>query len=242
MRAGRIWFSVVVLREAPSMRDLVGRWFEAHPHVPWRCIAKRKRVSVVKRFQRTIVRQICVVRTVSGFHSGNVLDYKFRGAMNTNHELEQEIVRAIEAARQACSEPLWNDWAERWLSEQDRTAESAHRAARDARVASGRPNAEDLDEHEEFASQARTGLGFHSGLYLDVAQMEQVKAQHRVVEVLVADEEAERTKRTMTAAELAAHAAALAVGAMRGSEFVAERIGPLAIRHARTAQRLVQSS
>ena len=28
---------------------------------------------------------------------------------------------------------------------------------------------------------------------------------------------------------------------MRSSEFVAERIGPLAIRHARTAQRLAES-
>lgn len=158
-----------------------------------------------------------------------------------NRELEEEIARAIEAARRACTEPLWNSWAERWLSEQDRSAESAHRAARDARVASGRPNAEDLDEHEEHASEARTGVGFHAGLYLDVAQMEQMKAQFRVTQVFVADAEAERTKLTMAAAELAAHAAALAVGAMRSSDFVAERIGPLAIRHARTAQRLAQS-
>ena len=161
--------------------------------------------------------------------------------MNTNHELEEEIVRAIEAARRACTEPLWNCWAEGWLSDQDRSPESAHRAARDARVASGRPNAEDLDEHEEYASQALTGLGFHAGLYLDVAHMEHAKAQLRASRVFVADEEAERTKLTMTAAELAAHAAALAVGAMRSSEFVAERIGPLAIRHARAAQRLIQS-
>ncbi len=170
-----------------------------------------------------------------------VLDYDLRWNMNTNQELEEEIVRAIEAAREACAEPLWNDWAERWLSQQDRSAESAHRAARDARVASGRPNAEDLDEHEEYASQARSGVGFHAGLYLDIAAMEQVKSQLAAPKVLVADAEAERAKLTMTAAELAAHAAALAVGAMGSSEFVAERIGPLAIRHARTAQRLAQS-
>lgn len=161
--------------------------------------------------------------------------------MNTIRQLEEEIARAIEAARQACREPLWNDWADRWLSEQDRSAESAHRAARDARVASGRPNAEDLDEHEEHASEARSGIGFHAGLYLDVAQMEQTKARFHASSVLFADAEAERTKRTMTAAELAAYAAALAVGAMGSSEFVAERIGPLALRHARTAQRLAQS-
>ena len=57
--------------------------------------------------------------------------------MNTNRELEEEIVRAIEAARRACAEPTWNDWAERWLSDQDRTPESAHRAARDARRRGG---------------------------------------------------------------------------------------------------------
>ena len=85
--------------------------------------------------------------------------------MNTMQELEEEIVRAIEAARLACREPLWNIWAERWLSQKDRTAESAHRAARDARVASGRPNAEDLDEHEEHASQARSGVGFHASIW-----------------------------------------------------------------------------
>ncbi len=161
--------------------------------------------------------------------------------MNTIQELEEEVVRAIEAARQACAEPLWNDWADRWLSQQDRTAESAHRAARDARVASGRPNAEDLDEHEEHASQARTGVGFKASLYIDVAQMEQAKAEFASTQVFLADEEAERTKITMTVAELAAYAAALAVGAMGSSEFVAERIGPLAIRHARAAQRLAES-
>lgn len=161
--------------------------------------------------------------------------------MNAMHELEEEIVRAIEAARQACTEPLWNSWAERWLSQADRSAESAHRAARDARVASGRPNAEDLDEHQLHASQARTGVGFHAGLYLDVAEMEHVKTQFSASQVFVADEEAARTKLTMTVAELAAHAAALAVGAMGSSEFVAERIGPLAIRHARAAQRLAES-
>lgn len=158
-----------------------------------------------------------------------------------NRELEQEIARAIEAARQACAEPLWNRWADQWLSRQDRSAASAHRAARDARVASGRPNAEDLDEHEEYATQARSGVGFHEGLYLGIAQMEQLKAQLRASQVYLADAEAERTKLTMAAAELAAYAAALAMGAMGSSEFVAERIGPLALRHARTAQRLAQS-
>lgn len=157
------------------------------------------------------------------------------------HELEEEIVRAIEAARRACSEPLWNGWAERWLSAQDRTAESAHRAARDARVASGRPNAEDLYEHEECASIGSAVIGFHADVYLDVVRMEEAKSHLAASQVLVADEEAERTKLTMAAAELAAHAAALAVGAQHSSAFVAERIGPLALRHARTALRLAQS-
>lgn len=161
--------------------------------------------------------------------------------MNTKHELEEEIRRAIEAARRACVEPLWNDWAEGWLSRADRSAASANRAARDARVASGRPNAEDLDEHQEYASQALEGVGFHAGFYLEVAEMENAKARLAARDVLHADEEAERAKRTMAAAELAAHAAALAVGAMQSSEFVAERIGPLAVRHARMAQQLAQS-
>jgi len=161
--------------------------------------------------------------------------------MSTIRELEEEVRRAIEAARGACAEPLWNHWAQAWLSQQDRTAESAYRAARNARVASGRPNAEDLEEHEEYVSGVQIGDGFPAGLYLGVAEMERAKARFAVTQVFAADEEAERAKLTMAVAELAAHAAALAVGAMRSSEFVAERIGPLAIRHARTAQRLAQS-
>lgn len=161
--------------------------------------------------------------------------------METMQELEEEIVRAIEAARRACAEPLWNDWADRWLSSQDRTAESAHRAARDARVASGRPNTEDLHDHQECASLALDGIGLHAEVYLDVVRMEEAKSHFAAGQALVADEEAERAKLTMTAAELAAHAAALAMGAQRSPEFVAERIGPLALRHARTAQRIAQS-
>lgn len=118
---------------------------------------------------------------------------------------------------------------------------SAHRAARDARVASGRPNAEDLDEHHEYVQQAREGIGFHVGLYLDVAEMEHATARFALTEVFAADEEAERAKLTMRAAELAAHAAELVAGATESPAFIAERISGLALRHARTARRLAEA-
>jgi len=161
--------------------------------------------------------------------------------MNAIHELEEEIRRAIEAARRACVEPRWNEWAERWLAQLDRSAESAHRAACDARLASGRPNAEDLHEHEAYVSHGRDGPGLRADFYLDVAKMEHTETRFAATEPMHADREAERAKRSMTAAELAAYAAALAVGAMGSSEFVAERIGPLALRHAREAQQLAYS-
>ena len=163
------------------------------------------------------------------------------GGTTLAEQLELEIRRAVTAARRACPEPLWKDWADRWLSEEDRSMASAHRAARDARVASGRPNAEDLDEHQEYVQQAHEGIGFHAGLYLDVAEMEQATARFSLTEVFAADEEAERAKLTMRAAELAAHAAELVAGSNEGPAFIAERIGGLALRHARTALRLAEA-
>lgn len=157
--------------------------------------------------------------------------------MSIDSSLETEIIDAIGASRFNCSDPVWNDWADRWCAGEDRSSESACRAARAARLASGRPNDEDLDE-----IYPSPGLDSpdHELLWRDVLEMEYRLLELRSGPALYADREAEYSKRGMDAAELAAWAAALAAGASSGSPVVAERIAPFALFQARQARRLLE--